>query len=115
MVCFIFKQALWLHRRFLSLCWMKQLVAHVNDVSCNNEQKISISNDFGFFIGNELQLLHSCSSVPNNDFEDFKAQATFSASYMLWLTKVLYFVLFSVPFCLFGWYLIFPLCASAKL
>ncbi|KAG2696715.1 hypothetical protein I3760_07G072400 [Carya illinoinensis] len=84
---YIGREALWLHRRFLSLCWMKQFVTDVNDVSCNSEQKISISNDFGFFISNELQLLHSCSSVPNSDFDDFKAQATFSASYMLWLTK----------------------------
>ncbi|KAK7846439.1 protein prenyltransferase alpha subunit repeat-containing protein 1, partial [Quercus suber] len=70
---------LWLHRRFLSLCWMKQFATNLHD--------ISISNSFNSFIDNELHLLNSCSTVPDNDFEDFQTQATYSATYILWLTK----------------------------
>ncbi|KAK4596613.1 hypothetical protein RGQ29_014587 [Quercus rubra] len=80
-------KALWLHRRFLSLCWMKQFATNLHDVSCHFELKISTSNSFNSFIDNELHLLNSCSTVPNNDFEDFQAQATYSATYILWLTK----------------------------
>nr|XP_023906811.1 protein prenyltransferase alpha subunit repeat-containing protein 1-B-like [Quercus suber] len=79
--------ALWLHRRFLSLCWMKQFATNLHDVSCHSELKISTSNSFNSFIDNELHLLDSCSTVPDNDFEDFQVQATYSATYILWLTK----------------------------
>jgi hypothetical protein len=110
-----FKQALWLHRRFLSLCWMKQFATDLCNVSSHSEQKISISNGFGSFVDNELRLLDSCSTVLNNDFDDFQAQARLSATYILWLTKVIaFFVLFNIPFCNVGGVLRFPLCASAS-
>nr|POF18169.1 hypothetical protein CFP56_67651 [Quercus suber] len=80
-------KALWLHRRFLSLCWMKQFATNLHDVSCHSELKISTSNSFNSFIDKELRLLNSCSIVPDNDFEDFPVQATYSATYILWLTK----------------------------
>ncbi|KAB1208138.1 hypothetical protein CJ030_MR7G013005 [Morella rubra] len=75
--------ALWLHRRFLSLCWMKQFANDINKY----ELIVSPSNRVGLFIDNELHLLNSCSTVPDNEFEDFQAQATFSSTYILWLTK----------------------------
>ncbi|XP_065630788.1 uncharacterized protein LOC111983047, partial [Quercus suber] len=84
---YIGREALWLHRRFLSLCWMKQFATNLHDVSCHSELKISTSNSFNSFIDNELHLLNSCSTVPDNDFEDFQAQATYSATYILWLMK----------------------------
>ncbi|KAF3945101.1 hypothetical protein CMV_028496 [Castanea mollissima] len=84
---YIGRQALWLHRRFLSLCWMKQFATNLHEVSCHSELKISTSNSFNNFIDNELHLLNSCSTAPDNDFEDFQAQATYSATYILWLTK----------------------------
>ncbi|XP_050277934.1 uncharacterized protein LOC126719424 [Quercus robur] len=84
---YIGREALWLHRRFLSLCWMKQFATNLHDVSCHSELKISTSISFNSFIDNELCLLNSCSTVPNNDFEDFQAQASYSATYILWLTK----------------------------
>ncbi|KAM3705306.1 hypothetical protein ACJW31_03G069600 [Castanea mollissima] len=79
--------ALWLHRRFLSLHWMKQFATNLHDVSCHSELKIRTSNSFNSFIDNELHLLNSCSTAPDNYFEDFQAQATYSATYILWLTK----------------------------
>ena len=87
-------KALWLHRRFLSLCWMKQFATNLHDVSSHSELKISTSNSFNSFIDNELHLLNSCSTIPDNDFEDFQAQATYSATYILWLTKVNYLLSF---------------------
>ncbi|XP_030958800.1 protein prenyltransferase alpha subunit repeat-containing protein 1-B-like [Quercus lobata] len=70
---YIGREALWLHRRFLSLCWMKQFATNLHDVSCHSELKISTSNNFNSFIDNELHLFNSCSIVPENDFEDFRA------------------------------------------
>ena len=63
-------------------------------ISCHSELKISISNSFNSFFDNELHLLNSCSTVLDNDFEDFQAQATDSATYILWLTKVNYLLSF---------------------
>ncbi|KAK7836227.1 hypothetical protein CFP56_022812 [Quercus suber] len=80
--------ALWLHCRFLSLCWMKQFASNLHDVSCHSELKISTSNSFNSFIDNELHLLNSCSTIPDNDFEDFQVQVTYFATYILWLTKI---------------------------
>ncbi|KAM3753113.1 hypothetical protein ACB098_03G068900 [Castanea mollissima] len=84
---YIGREALWLHRRFLSLCWMKQFATNLHDVSCHSDLKISTSDSFNSFIDNELHLLNSCSTILDNDFEDFQAQATYSATYILWLTK----------------------------
>ena len=52
------------------------------------EQEGEISNNFHFFLENELKLVNSCSFIPNDDFEDFQAQATYSGAYLLWLIKV---------------------------
>lgn len=92
-ICLFSKQALWLHRRFLSLCWMKQFANDINKY----ELIVSPSNRVGLFIDNELHLLNSCSTVPDNEFEDFQAQATFSSTYILWLTKVTLFCSFGFP------------------
>ncbi|KAM4119603.1 hypothetical protein ACJW30_03G072300 [Castanea mollissima] len=65
----------------------EQFATNLHNVSCHSELKISTSNSFNSFIDNELHLLNSCSTAPDNDFEDFQAQATYSATYILWLTK----------------------------
>jgi hypothetical protein len=95
---------------------MKQFATDLCNASCHSEQKTSISTVFGSFVDNELHLLDSCSTVLNDDFDDFQAQATLSATYILWLTKVIafFFFLFNIPFCNFGGMLRFPLCASAN-
>lgn len=79
-----FKQALWLHRRFLSTCWISNFLIDSGD----GKEKIGMYHDFGTFIQNELSLLHSSTAFTNDDFADFQAQASYSASYMLWLKVV---------------------------
>ncbi|KAK9291468.1 hypothetical protein L1049_019416 [Liquidambar formosana] len=84
---YIGREALWLHRRFLSLYWVKHFATNLHGVSCHSENKTGINHDLDIFMDNELQLLHSCSRIPDNIFEDVQAQAMFSATYILWLTK----------------------------
>ncbi|KAG5532956.1 hypothetical protein RHGRI_027266 [Rhododendron griersonianum] len=81
------REALWLHRRFLSLCWMKYFATDIHDVSCRCYHKDSTSHEISVFMHNELGLVRSCSTIPDNDFEDFQAHATFSSTYILWLIK----------------------------
>ncbi|XP_022937607.1 protein prenyltransferase alpha subunit repeat-containing protein 1 isoform X1 [Cucurbita moschata] len=80
---YVGREALWIHRRFLSACWMIHFVTDPN----TREQEGEISNNFHFFFENELNLVNSCSFIPNDDFEDFQAQATYSGAYLLWLIK----------------------------
>ena len=91
LVCYCIWQALWLHRRFLSLVWIKHFATDIHDVSNHSDSKDTTSHEIGIFMDNELGLFRSCSTIPDNDFEDFQAHATFSATYILWLTKVIYF------------------------
>ncbi|KAE9451237.1 hypothetical protein C3L33_16873, partial [Rhododendron williamsianum] len=81
------REALWLHRRFLSLCWMKYFATDIHDVSCRSYHKDSTSHEISVFMHDELGLVRSCSTIPDNDFEDFQAHATFSSTYILWLIK----------------------------
>ncbi|KAL3520994.1 hypothetical protein ACH5RR_019143 [Cinchona calisaya] len=82
---YVGREALWLHRRFLSLSWIKNFTTQVHSNSCsscpNNMMNVEV------FMDNELQLCHSCCTIPDNDFEDYQAQATFSATYIMWLVR----------------------------
>ncbi|KAL0551956.1 hypothetical protein IC582_011049 [Cucumis melo] len=80
---YIGREALWIHRRFLSVCWMRHFTT--DHKKFNKEGGIKL--DFPFFIENELNLVNSCSFISNEDFEDFQAQATCSGAYLLWLIK----------------------------
>lgn len=77
---FVFSQALWLHRRFLALCWMR----HLNQ----NDPQASVSDNIRMFLNKELHLVKSCMNIPDNLYEDFQAQALHSITYILWLIKV---------------------------
>ena len=60
---------------------------------CRNQlsetgESIFTNEETGIFIGNEIHLLESSMTVPDNKFEDFQAQALHASVYMLWLTKV---------------------------
>lgn len=79
-------QALWLHRRFLSSCWIKHFCR--NSSSC-----ITNSIDIERFLENEVDFCFSCSVIPDNEFEDYQAQSTYSATYIMWLVMV------NVKFC----------------
>ncbi|PIN25380.1 Protein geranylgeranyltransferase type II [Handroanthus impetiginosus] len=84
---YVGREALWLHRRFLSLVWMKHLANDDQSISCNYCS--STCSTFNMFIEDELMLFHSCTIIPDNDFGDYHAQAVYSATYILWLAKQL--------------------------
>ncbi|KAM2895585.1 hypothetical protein FF1_010675 [Malus domestica] len=46
-----------------------------------------MNDNFRIFMNNELQLLDSCSIIPDNSFNDYQAQAKHLATYILWLIK----------------------------
>ncbi|GMI94273.1 hypothetical protein like AT1G10095 [Hibiscus trionum] len=83
---YIGREALWLHRRFLSLCWIQHSITMCG-ISCHSEQKTSMDNELNIFLDKEFCLLDSCSMVQDTEFEDFEAQAMYSAIYFLWLIK----------------------------
>lgn len=99
-------QALWLYRRFLSLFWVDQFAIVDADALAHINQTPISTGEIKTFLDNEVQLFYSCQGYSNNDFEDYQAQATFSATYMLWITRVItlarfllvYFVKFSAYF-----------------
>ncbi|CAL5322006.1 unnamed protein product [Camellia sinensis] len=84
---YIGREALWLHRRFLSFCWTKHFVTDIHVISSHSDHKDTMNHEIGVFMDTELELVCSCSTIPDNDYEDFQAQAMFSATYLLWLTK----------------------------
>ncbi|XP_052185663.1 uncharacterized protein LOC127797127 isoform X2 [Diospyros lotus] len=81
------REALWLYRRFLSLGWIKHFSTNICDLSVHSDHKDATNQEIAIFMDRELGLFHSCSTIPDNQFEDFQAQAIFSATYILWLTK----------------------------
>ncbi|BAT96814.1 hypothetical protein VIGAN_09011800 [Vigna angularis var. angularis] len=82
---YVGREALWLHRRFLSTCWINNFVPDSGDESYHSKEAIGLYHDFGTFLQNELCLLDSCSTFVDDDFVDVQAQAAHSASYILWL------------------------------
>ncbi|KAK7286988.1 hypothetical protein RJT34_22379 [Clitoria ternatea] len=82
---YVGREALWLHRRFLSMCWINNFGIDSGDASYNSEEAINMYHEFSTFLQNELHLLHSCSTFIDDDFANFQAQAAYSASYILWL------------------------------
>lgn len=92
--CFLPPQALWLHRRFLLTCWIRYFACGDHDRSLPSNQRNIRAVDIDMLIDNELELSRSCTVLPDSDFEDYQAQATFAATYMVWLKKVLCFIYF---------------------
>ncbi|KAH9698773.1 protein prenylyltransferase superfamily protein [Citrus sinensis] len=85
---YVGREALWLHRRFLSMYLIKHMATHLLAVSCQSKPKASVDIDIDSLMDHELCLVHSCSTtIADANFEDFQAQAIHSAAYMLWLTK----------------------------
>lgn len=72
-------QALWLHRRFLSQFGFKHFC-----ISVEGYVKVYMDR----FINGELELLHDCLTMSDNEFEDGQAQRVHAASYILWVSKV---------------------------
>ncbi|KAJ4719743.1 Protein prenyltransferase alpha subunit repeat-containing protein 1 [Melia azedarach] len=84
---YVGREALWLHRRFLALYWIRHTTTGHLSVSSQSKQKTGVDTDINSFMDHELFLVDSCSTIPDDDFEDFQAQAIHSATYMLWLTR----------------------------
>ncbi|XP_043722293.1 uncharacterized protein LOC122669568 isoform X2 [Telopea speciosissima] len=81
------REALWVHRRILSLCWIKHFVSDLQGAFCHSKIHPGINHDMHSFIYNEMQLFHACLAVLDDEFEDGQAQASFAAAYILWLLK----------------------------
>ncbi|KAG7599084.1 Protein prenyltransferase alpha subunit [Arabidopsis suecica] len=84
---YVGREALWLHRRFLSLNWIIYFACNDSDVSPEPGESIIMNEEIAIFIDNEIHLLESSMTVPDTKFEDFQAQALHAGVYMLWLTK----------------------------
>ncbi|KAG5624795.1 hypothetical protein H5410_010013 [Solanum commersonii] len=87
--CYVGREALWLHRRFLLTCWIRYFACGDHDRSLPSNQRNTRTVDIDMLIDNELELFRSCTILPDSDFEDYQAQATFAATYMVWLKKQL--------------------------
>ncbi|XP_019434245.1 PREDICTED: uncharacterized protein LOC109340930 isoform X2 [Lupinus angustifolius] len=82
---YVGREALWLYRRFISSCWINHFLTDSGDASHHFKESITNYHDFGTFLKKELCLIDYCSTVVDNEFGDFEAQAMHSASYLLWL------------------------------
>ncbi|RXH82491.1 hypothetical protein DVH24_036832 [Malus domestica] len=68
------------------LFWIKHFITDHPGLSSHANN--SMNDDFRIFMNNKLQLLDSCSIIPDNSFDDYQAQAKHSATYILWLIKL---------------------------
>ncbi|XP_010276308.1 PREDICTED: uncharacterized protein LOC104611076 isoform X2 [Nelumbo nucifera] len=84
---YIGREALWVHRRFLSQYWVKHFVSNIQYTPCHSEDDHSKNRDMYIFMDNEVELLHTCLAVLDDDFEDGQAQVTFVAAYVFWMSK----------------------------
>ncbi|KAI3992640.1 hypothetical protein MKX01_007962 [Papaver californicum] len=85
--CFHYRLALWGHRRFLSQCWVKHFGIAAQDDADLNGDDFNVKDGMGIFMAGEIQLLQSCLTVRDDDFEDWHTQAVLAAAYVLWLSK----------------------------
>lgn len=69
---YIGREALWIHRRFLSQCWLKKL-APID----------AVDN----FLCEETELLYACLDIVDDEFSDGRSQAKYAVSYVLWVSK----------------------------
>nr|GMC51430.1 protein prenyltransferase alpha subunit repeat-containing protein 1-like isoform X1 [Ipomoea batatas] len=84
---YVGREALWLHRRFLSSCWIKHFASTDHRKPRHSSKKSSGTCDIDRFIDNELQLFNSCATIIDSHFDDYQAQATYAATYIMWLKK----------------------------
>ncbi|KAL9231328.1 hypothetical protein vseg_006568 [Gypsophila vaccaria] len=84
---YIGREALWLHRRFLSVCWVKHLGADQHGSSSHSTEEGVEDTHVSVFIDNEVGLIQDSIGLPDSIFEDVQSQITHSASYILWLDR----------------------------
>ncbi|CAO2817245.1 unnamed protein product [Amaranthus hypochondriacus] len=83
---YIGREALWLHRRFLAVCWVKHF--GTNNIMWEHlSDKDGGGNNVFIFIDNEVGLVRDCLTLSDSIFEDIESQAIHSAAYILWLNR----------------------------
>ncbi|CAL9769933.1 unnamed protein product [Musa acuminata subsp. burmannicoides] len=83
---YIGREALWIHRRFLSQCWIKHFTTNEGAVILDPDDNL-ISSKIKKFLAKELQLVKSCLNISPDEFDDTQDQARYGASYLLWILK----------------------------
>ncbi|XP_078428809.1 protein prenylyltransferase superfamily protein isoform X2 [Wolffia australiana] len=76
--CYIGREALWVHRRFLSQFWLNHLSSDPHSIP-----------DVADFLQKELELIISFLSSPEDEFDANRTQGQLAASYFFWVLKVL--------------------------
>ncbi|XP_008789408.1 protein prenyltransferase alpha subunit repeat-containing protein 1-B [Phoenix dactylifera] len=84
---YVGREALWVHRRFLSQCWVKHFATDQEALAHVSEDHYDKSTALDLFLSKELQLLHACLDVSADGFEDPQIQAQHAVSYILWMSK----------------------------
>lgn len=80
------REALWVHRRFLSYYFIKHITNAIDlGFPCEVQQEVTRWVDC--FLGEERELLLTCLNIPSHEFSDTVAQAQHAATYMLWMSK----------------------------
>ncbi|KAJ4795357.1 Protein prenyltransferase alpha subunit repeat-containing protein 1 [Rhynchospora pubera] len=69
---YVGREALWMHRRFLSHCWIRKFA---NDL-------------VNLFLDQEMQLVKTYLVASPDEFDDTLVQAYLAAAYFLWLSKL---------------------------
>uniref|UniRef100_A0A1D1YV52 Protein prenyltransferase alpha subunit repeat-containing protein 1 n=1 Tax=Anthurium amnicola TaxID=1678845 RepID=A0A1D1YV52_9ARAE len=84
---YIGREALWVHRRFLSKIWLMHFADdHHFFLACSENHHVDF--DAAIFLQNELQLLLSCLNAPYDELEDGEIQSEHAISYFFWIIKV---------------------------
>lgn len=78
-------KALWIHRRFLTQCWIKHFTTNPGAAVTESENLISSTTQT--FLAEELQFARSFLNITDG-FYDTHDQAQHAASYILWTLKV---------------------------
>ncbi|KAI3984828.1 hypothetical protein MKX01_039445 [Papaver californicum] len=84
---YVGREALWGHRMFLSQCWVKHFGIAAQDGANLNGDDFNVKDGMGIFMADEIQLLQSCLTIRDDDFEYWRTQAVLAAAYVLWLSK----------------------------
>ncbi|XP_020250403.1 protein prenyltransferase alpha subunit repeat-containing protein 1 isoform X2 [Asparagus officinalis] len=80
---YIGREALWIHRRFLSQCWIKHFANNQKSSSPHIE-----ATGLDDFLGEEFELMNACLNTQTDDeLDDYQSQAKHAVSYILWISK----------------------------
>lgn len=84
---YIGREALWLHRRFLSQCYINYFTIDQETRNSNGEDFHGGHSTLDDFLDKELELLLHSLDVTDNEFEDTQVQAQHATAYIIWISK----------------------------